>query len=151
MNLNKVIQFSLFFISISFCSHGQILKPAQWSIEVSNETASVGEEVDLIFKASIDANWYMYANNFDPECGPLLTTVEFSEIKNYKLVGSLKAIDPLDKHDETFGCDVKIFKKHATFRQRIKVTGSPLKITGIIQGQVCTEVDGKCIPFEYDF
>jgi thiol:disulfide interchange protein len=151
MNLAKVFHFLLVFLCISFSGIAQILKPAQWSVDVSKENVSVGDEVELIFNATIDGKWYMYANDFDPECGPLLTTVDFTDIKNYKTVGALKAINPADKHDETFGCDVKIFKKHAEFRQKIKVTGSPLTVTGIIQGQVCTEIDGKCIPFEYDF
>jgi thiol:disulfide interchange protein len=151
MNLIKVINLSFFLLIISFFSPAQILKPAQWTVEVSKEQVSIGEEVELIFKATIDAKWYMYANNFDPDCGPLLTTIEFTDVKNYKLAGDFKAINPTDKHDETFGCDVKIFKKHAEFRQKIIVTGSPLIATGLIQGQVCTEIDGKCIPFENDF
>lgn len=152
MNSNKVIH--LLFIAVVFISisaPAQILKPAQWTTEVSNEHAKAGDEIELIFHATIDANWYLYANDFDPDCGPLLTTIEFENIKNYKLVGGLNAIGSTNKHDEVFGCDVKIFKKKAEFRQKIKVLGGPLNITGLLQGQVCTEVDGKCIPFESAF
>jgi thiol:disulfide interchange protein DsbD len=141
------------FVLITSYSHGQILKPAQWTTEVSKKSVKVGDVVELIFKAKIDEKWYMYANDFDPDCGPLLTELTFSDIQNYELVGKTKAINPLSKKDEFFpDCEtIKYFKKTAEFRQKIKVLGSPLKISGVVQGQVCTEIEGKCIPFDEDF
>lgn len=129
----------------------QILKPATWSWRADKNTVKTGEELDLIFTVTTDKNWYVYANDFDPDCGPMLTTVTFEKNNSFELVGSLKAINPVAKHDEIFGCDVKIFKNTGEFRQRIKVLSTNLKLTGVIEGQTCTEVDGKCIPFESDF
>jgi thiol:disulfide interchange protein DsbD len=151
MNLSRATYLTISLVVICLSVSAQILKPTKWTTEVSKQKISVGEEIELIFHAKIDANWYMYANNFDPDCGPLLTTVNFSDTKNFKLIGDLTAINSIDKHDETFGCDVKIFKKAGEFRQRIKITGKPILISGAIEGQVCTEVDGRCIPFEEDF
>ncbi len=141
----------LIFLFTSVLGYGQILKPASWTTETSKTNVKVGDELELVFRASIDEKWYMYANDFDPDCGPLLTEIQFTGKTNFELVGNTVAVNPEDKHDEIFDCDVKIFKKKAEFRQRIKVTGSPLKIEGSIQGQVCTEIDGSCIPFEEDF
>lgn len=132
-------------------TRAQILTPTTWEIRVSETSVKAGEEIDVIFQATIDDVWYLYANDFDPDCGPLLTEVQFAEIKNFELVGALKAINPLPKHDEIFDCDVKVFKKKGEFRQRIKVLASPLNIAGSIEGQVCTEIDGKCVSFEADF
>lgn len=151
MNLGKGIYLCICFAFISLKVSSQILKPAKWTTEISIEKVKIGDEIELIFHAAIDANWYLYSNDFDPDCGPLVTTIEFENSENYKLIGKLRAIDPLTKHDEVFGCDVKIFKKKAEFRQKIKVLRNPLIISGVLQGQVCTEVDGKCIPFENDF
>lgn len=136
-----------------FCgtAEAQILKPAKWTTSVSKTDVKAGDEIELIFKAHIDDRWYLYANDFDPDCGPMLTTIEFADIKNYQLVGELKAINPTNKHDETFDCDVKIFKHDGEFRQKIKVLGPITSITTTLQGQVCTEIDGKCVPFEEDF
>jgi thiol:disulfide interchange protein len=142
---------SVFFCLITFFTHAQILKPAKWTSEISKTNVAVGDVVELIFKAKIDLSWYMYANEFDPECGPLLTEIKFTETKNFQLVGKLKAINSTDKHDEIFGCDVKIFKKDAEFRQKIKITGNPVQISTSLEGQVCTELTGQCIPFEQDF
>ena len=141
----------LLFCLMPFLIQAQILTPATWEIEVSKTNVKVGDEIDLIFKATIDEVWYLYTNDFDPDCGPLLTEVQFAGIRNFEPVGPLKAINSISKHDEVFDCDVKIFKKKGEFRQRIKVLGKPLNIAGSIEGQVCTEIDGKCIPFEEDF
>jgi thiol:disulfide interchange protein len=149
--MKPVIAFIAVLCAIPLLSTAQVLHPAKWTTEVSKNSATIGDEIELIFKAKINDTWYVYSNDFDPDCGPLLTEVQFTDSKNFQLVGGLKPINPTPKHDETFGCDVKIFKKTAEFRQKIKVLGTPLKITGNIQGQVCTEVDGKCIPFDEEF
>ncbi|MBX2964822.1 MAG: thioredoxin family protein [Cyclobacteriaceae bacterium] len=145
------VLFSVILLFASGIASAQILTPAKWSWSPSKTSVKTGEELDLIFKVTIDKNWYVYANDFDPDCGPLLTTVTFEPHPSFELVGKLKAINPLDKHDEIFECDVKIFKGTGEFRQRIKVLGRELKISGEYEGQTCTEVDGKCIPFDGEF
>ena len=130
---------------------GQVLHPAKWSTAVSSEKAVVGDEVELIFKAAIDKDWYLYSSDFDPECGPMVTTFQFKKNNSYSLIGGIVPVNPLPKHDEVFDCDVKIFKKTAEFRQKIKVRYSTLKIEGSFEYQVCTDIDGKCIPFDEEF
>lgn len=150
--MNRIsIAAALFLLPLILVSHAQVLKPAKWTFEVSTRQVKVGDEVELVFKAKIDDVWYMYANDFDPDCGPLLTEIQFEKPQHFTVSGPTKAVNPTPKHDEIFGCDVKVFKKYGEFRQKIRVTGSPLEILGTIQGQVCTEIDGKCIPFEEDF
>ena len=129
----------------------QILTPVTWDIQLSKTEVKPGDEIDIVFKASIDQVWYLYANDFDPDCGPLLTEVQFEKPKNFQLVGGLQAINSHSKRDQIFDCDVKIFTKNGEFRQRIKVLGNPIAIAGSISGQVCTEIDGKCVSFEEDF
>jgi thiol:disulfide interchange protein len=126
----------------------QIQQRVKWTFSASKTDVKVGDEVELIFKAQVDDHWYMYANDFDPDCGPMLTELLFEATKNFQVVGKTKAINPEDKYDSIFGCNVKIFKHHGEFRQKIKVTGSPLAIKGSIEGQVCSDV---CIPFAADF
>lgn len=126
----------------------QVLKPAKWNFDVSRKNVKAGEEIELIFRAKIDDDWYMYATGFDPECGPLLTEIEFADVKNYQVVGPLRSVKPETKYDSIFGCDVKIFKKTAEFRQKVKVLGGPLVISGEINAQICREV---CTAFPEDF
>jgi thiol:disulfide interchange protein DsbD len=129
----------------------QILTPARWSWAPERTTLRQRDEVDLIFTVVTDKNWYVYANDFDPDCGPMLTTITFEKNNSYETIGPLRAINPLSKHDEIFGCDVKIFKDRGEFRQRIRILSAQPVIKGVIEGQTCTEVDGRCIPFEVDF
>ena len=134
-----------------FFSFGQILTPAKWVYTVSNPSPSVGDEVELVFMASIDKNWYLYSSEFPCEDGPIKTTITFKPNSSYQLVGKLRAIKPLAKHDDIFDCDVKIFKGTGEFRQKIKVLDVALSIAGESEYQVCSDVDGKCIPFSDEF
>jgi thiol:disulfide interchange protein len=151
MNGINVFLASALSLVLSLSTYAQVLTPTKWSWKLSKTTLKAGDEVDLIFTAVIEKDWYMYANDFDPDCGPMHTTVTLTPDASFKTIGTLKAINPTAKHDEIFGCDVKIFKKTAEFRQKIKVLGGTLKLAGIYDGQVCTEVEGKCIPFDGEF
>ena len=154
MNFNmkrKNVFLAIALLVLGFASYAQVLTPTKWSWKLSKTTLTTGDEVDLIFTAVIEKDWYIYANDFDPDCGPMHTTVTLTPDASFKVIGTLKAINPTNKHDEIFGCDVKIFKKSAEFRLTIKVLGGALKLSGVYDGQVCTEVEGKCIPFDGEF
>lgn len=140
----------LFLLSITV-SVAQVLKPVKWSWAPSKTSVKAGEEFELIFTVAVDNNWYVYANDFDPDCGPMLTTVSFDKHPSFELIGTLKAINPKAKYDDIFGCDVKIFVGKGEFRQKVKALSSDLKLSGIYEGQTCTEIDGKCIPFDGEF
>ena len=129
----------------------QILQPAKWTTAVSSDKVVVGNEIELIFRATIDKDWYLYSSDFDPECGPMVTTFHFKPNTSYSLIGKIVPVNPLPKHDDVFDCDVKIFKKTAEFRQKIKIRTSRPKIEGTYEYQVCTDIDGKCIPFDDEF
>lgn len=140
----------LVFIGIGFTSFAQVLTPAKWTTEAPTQV-NVGDEIDLLFKATIDNSWYMYSSEFDCEDGPIKTDFIFVPDDSFQLVGKVKAINPLDKHDKIFECDLKIFKSTAEFRQRIKILSSPLRISGEYESQVCTDLTGQCVPVNGDF
>jgi len=143
---------ALFVFILGFSSvHAQVLNPAKWTIESSVSEAKTGDELTLIFRTTIDNNWYLYSSEFSCEDGPIKTSFTFQADKSYQLVGGIVAINPIDKHDKIFECDVKIFKGKGEFRQKIKVLSSPLKISGSYEYQVCTELTGQCVPGEGEF
>jgi thiol:disulfide interchange protein len=142
---------SLLFLLIGFLASGQVLTPAKWTFTVSNSTPKTGDEIELIFRATIQKNWYLYSNEFPCEDGPTKTSFTFKPNAGYQLVGGVKAVNPIDKHDSAFECDVRIFKGEGEFRQKIKVLKSELTITGEYEYQVCSDIDGKCIPFGEEF
>lgn len=138
-------------LCVGFTSKAQILQPVKWSTDVSFSKVKAGDTVDLIFNAAIDQDWYLYSSEFPCEDGPIATTFTFEPNAGYELVGGIIPINPIDKYDEIFECDVKVFKKSAQFRQQVKLLGSGVIIKGIYEYQVCTEVDGRCVPGDGEF
>ncbi|WP_192821794.1 cytochrome c biogenesis protein CcdA [Rufibacter sp. LB8] len=132
-------------------AHGQILKPASWTHEASAKEVKVGEELELIFNARIIPDWYLYSSDFDPDLGPIVTTFTFQKHPSYALVGKIKPINPKKKYDATWGGDYTYFVKTGQFRQRIKVLQPGLVVKGSYEYQVCSEINGQCIPGEGDF
>ncbi|MBL7877000.1 MAG: disulfide bond formation protein DsbD, partial [Cyclobacteriaceae bacterium] len=146
------MRFPLIFILLSFVvtTQAQVLTPVKWSYATSIKDARVGDEVDLIFKAAIDKDWYLYSSEFPCE-DPIKTSFSLTPNSSFQLIGGIQAINPIDKYDEIFECDVKVFKKTAEFRQRIKVLSANLKISGESDYQVCSDVTGQCVPGGEDF
>lgn len=142
---------STFLFLVSFLSNGQILKPIEWRHEISSESPSIGDEVEVIFRAEIESNWYLYSSDFDPDLGPMVTTFEFESPEGYRLIGDILPINPQTKYDSIFEGDYTYFKKKAEFRQKIKLEEGPVTIKGTYSYQVCSDIDGKCIPFDDDF
>ena len=89
----------------------------------------------------------LYSSDFDPDLGPMVTEFTFEPNEKYELVGEVQPIGAKKKYDELWEGEYTYFVGEAEFRQTIKVLEAPL---GTIQGsyayQVCTDVDGRCIP-----
>ncbi len=150
--LSRNLFSSFILLLVGFSSvNAQVLNPAKWTTETSANEVKTGDELMLVFKATIDHNWYLYSSEFTCEDGPIKTSFTFQPDKSYEKIGGIVAINPTDKHDKIFECDVKIFKGTAEFRQKIKVLGSPLKISGNYEYQVCTELTGQCVPGDGEF
>ncbi|MCA6078629.1 protein-disulfide reductase DsbD family protein [Fulvivirga sedimenti] len=147
----RVILFSVLLISMHQSLFSQVLEPSKWEYDVSRSSVQAGEEIELIFKATIDPAWYLYSSDFDPDCGPMVTTFTFEPNAGFELVGELKAINPTEKYDDIFECNVRIFKKKGEFRQTVKILSPEVIIRGNYEFQVCSDETGQCIPFDYDF
>lgn len=123
----------------------QILKPANWKFSVSQSELKVGDQFDLVLDATIDEDWYLYSSQFeDPDLGPIRTTIKING-DNFQLVGSLKAVNPSKKYDDVWEGEVKYFKKNGQFTQTLKVLKSTNTLSGHVDWQTCTDVDGRCI------
>ena len=140
----------LFLLAVSSLAYGQILQPARLVAETPAKSSKVGDEVELIFKASVDKDWYIYSVGFDEDCGPIPMAVTLEKHPSFALAGSLLAVNDQAKHDKIFNCDVRIFVNTGEFRQKIKILSPDLKLVGSYEGQVCSEVEGKCVLFSGD-
>jgi thiol:disulfide interchange protein len=146
----KRFVFLLSAVSISFFSLAQVIQPAKLIALTPSGPFQVGDEVELVFKATIDKNWYVYSVDFDAECGPIPMSVTLENNASFKLVGKLIAKGDEAKHDKIFDCDVRIFIGTGEFRQKIRILSKDLKLAGTYEGQVCSEVEGKCVLFDGD-
>ena len=144
-----IVIFFVLFVTLGL--QAQILKPAHWTYDVSKKEVQIGDEIDLIFRARIDLDWYLYSSDFDPDLGPMLTEFTFEKNSSYALVGDIVPINPKKKYDEIWEGEVKYFTGIGEFRQKIKITGKDPVVKGGYSYQVCSDVDGKCIPFDDEF
>jgi len=147
--LKRVLVLS--FLLLSFIAQGQVIKAVSMTTEIPVKSVKAGDEIELIMRASIIKNWYMYTVGFDTECGPLPIVVTFEKHPSFELVGELRAINDKLKHDKIFDCDVRIFESTGEFRQKIRVLNAEnLEIKAAYEGQSCTELEGKCIQIDGD-
>lgn len=151
MNKRLLIAFTCFFL-LALQASSQILTKVNWTHEISRTDVKVGDEVDIIFRATIDPGWYIYTVGFDEDCGPIPMTVTYEGMRGFELKGDLRAINDMAKHDKTFDCDVRIFENAGEFRQTIKIlSAEAASISGVLEGQVCSEEEGLCVLYEDDF
>lgn len=124
---------------------------SKWNVSVSNKNAKAGEEVELVFSATIDKNWKLYSSDFKNEIGPLPTEFQFGETDDYKLVGKIEPVKPKKTVDPTWDVAYTYFVDKAEFRQKIKLTQKDFVVKGTIKGLLCSSKDGLCIPFQESF
>ncbi|TXK33896.1 thioredoxin fold domain-containing protein [Pontibacter qinzhouensis] len=141
----------LFLLNLLLPAQAQVLKPATWSYDVSKKQVAVGEEVELIFNVRIDKDWYLYSSDFDPDLGPMVTEFKFAKHPSYELVGKIKPVNPKKKYDDLWDGEYTYFTGTAQFRQKVKVQQPGLLVKGTYEYQVCTDISGKCIPFDDEF
>ena len=118
---------------------------------MSNTSPKVDEEVEIQFNAVIDAKWYLYSSDFDPDLGPMVTEFFYQENDTYELLGEIIPVNPKQKFDSLWMGDYTYFSGKGQFIQKVKVLSEDFKIEGNYTYQVCSDIDGKCIPFDDDF
>lgn len=142
---------SALLLTCSFSAVSQVLKPISWDVSLSKDTPQVGEEVEVRFNAKIDKDWYLYSSDFDPDLGPMVTEFFFEENDTYQLLGGITPVDPQKKYDSLWEGEYTYFKKHGLFTQKVKILKKGFNIEGSYAYQVCSDIDGKCIPFDDEF
>lgn len=143
--------FLAFLVFVSASAFTQVLKPISWEITLSNSTPKVGDEVEIQFKAKIDKDWYLYSSDFDPDLGPMVTEFEFNGNETFELIGGIEPINAKKKYDSLWEGEYTYFKEKGLFVQKVKILNEDFKISGTYLYQVCSDVDGKCIPFDEEF
>ena len=99
----------------------------------------------LFLKADIDEGWHIYSA-YQPEGGPVKTTINFTSGEDFTLLGKIAEPKPVTKYEKAFEMDVKYFTKAVIFQQKIKLKDKTVVIKGELEYMVCN--DQKCLPPE---
>ena len=149
--MKKIILFGVSLGCVGLSVFSQVLKPIKWEVNLSDNAPKAGDEVVLNFEAEIDNDWYLYSSDFDPELGPMITEFNFDLDGSFERIGEIKPINPKKKYDSLWEGEYTYFKKKGLFKQKIKILKDDFTIAGSYFYQVCSDIDGKCIPFEDEF
>jgi thiol:disulfide interchange protein DsbD len=145
----SLIALLLFFFQVQ--SFGQLVSPPKWTIQLAEKDLKVGQDAEIVLKASIPMNWYIYSNDFDENAGPVLTTLSLEGSKGISVKEKLSPINPKKKFDKVWEADITYFSGIGEFRQKITITEPNVEIKGVVEYQMCSDVTGQCILYEEDF
>lgn len=137
----KRLSLIFIFIVSALLVKGQIVNPTTWTFDSKQN----GNEVELIFKASIENGWHLY-DTYLPEGGPIATTFVYEDSTKFELIGEIqKEPQPVKVFDQTFQMDVGYFSHEATLTQKIKLlTTNEVEIKGYVLFMSCN--DETCTP-----
>lgn len=141
----------ILFVLLSGPLLGQILTPAKWQNSIDPINPQKGQEISVVFKATIDKDWYLYSSDFDPDLGPMVTEFTFEENATFRLIEGIVPQNPKKKYDSLWEGEYTYFKGQGSFIQKIEILDPAFEIRGSYTYQVCSDVDGKCIPFDEEF
>lgn len=128
-----------------------ILEPVKWAFS-SNELD--GGVTEVVATATVDEHWHLYAMviSDDPDAfGPIPTSIEFTETKDYTLVdGVVERGEKLNAFDPNFDMNLYFYEHEVSFVQQIKTNSIDFEIEAQINFMTCD--DEKCIfPDPVDF
>ncbi len=134
-------------LSISTLFSQDIQQPVKWKFETKqvNDT-----EYELIFKATIDEGWHLYAQYLDPKNFSLPTRFEFDSIVGVEFVDTVLELSEVhEEFEELAQATSRWFKDEAVFSQKVKITGDVAYVSGIIDYMSCN--NGQCVKLDDDF
>jgi len=139
----KKISFLFALVFATFILKAQIVNPTKWEFDSKQD----GDEVSLIFKATIEKGWHLY-DTYLPEGGPIATSFVFEDSTQFEFVGEIQKDPQPEIHfDETFQMNVGYFNTQAILIQKIKLkTADPVELKGFVLFMSCN--DETCTPPE---
>ena len=148
--MSRILKYGFLFLLLLVVdsAHAQLKQKPSWKITISPETPKIGEVAEILLKSPIEKDWYMYANDFSEDVGPVVAQIQFKKTNEFELVGKTKPRGNHKKFDEVFGGEVSTFTKEAVFTQKIRVLNDNPSIKVSLEFQECSQVTGMCVLFE---
>lgn len=128
------------FVTLGFTQ--DLVKAPVWEVSHSPQNVQLGEEVELIIKATFEEGWHLYGSQF--ECDPIKTSFQW-EVQGAEVVGDLTSEKAVKQFEKWFDCYSTVFEKEGEFIQKFKVTSEKVAIKGVYECQLCKE---QCLNFE---
>lgn len=137
------VLFSISFLFCFFNIDAQIHNPVKWTYEA--RCLKKKGEFELVFKAKIEDDWAIYAQDVDCFDCPTPTTIDFERDFHYELIGDCIAEgDKKTAYDDLSKTNISKYKNTVVFRQKIKVSSSLDTILGFICYSACN--NSRCLP-----
>jgi len=134
-------------ITLVNVSNAQILKPVTWEFG----TKKISEtEMELLFTATVDDHWHLYAQFLPAGNFSLPTYFEFDSVIGVEFIDTVMELSEVhEAYEELAGAVSRWFEHKAVFSQRVKITGDVAYVGGLIDYQTCD--DHQCIKADEDF
>lgn len=134
----------LFFVLAVFSLKAQVYDPVDWTFEVKNTD---DKNAELIFSATIEEGWHVYATELPSEMGPIPTSVTLDANEAFKIDGKLAGGAYKTEFDPNFDMDLNYYDDEAIFKLPIeRLSASDFEVTGYLTFMVCN--DEMCLPPE---
>lgn len=132
--------FTLCFVAFAFVK-SLSQNPVNWTVSYK---AGSGTEGEIIITAIIEKGWHTYSQRATID-GPVATTFNFPESKQYQLIGKMEESASHEEFDQAFGAKVASFSDKAEFRQKVKLNGKgPVTISFKVEFMCCN--NNMCLP-----
>ncbi len=123
-----------------------ISNPIRWNLELKSND----KNLDLIFKATIDAGWHLYGHEL-PKDGPIETNINFNHVEGVELVGKFKPIsEGITQFDEIYGLNLTSYETEAIFIQTIEIIDKNWSIAGSVSF-MCYDAESILMGTPFDF
>ncbi|HTX88796.1 MAG TPA: cytochrome c biogenesis protein CcdA [Bacteroidales bacterium] len=147
--MRKLTSFIYFlFLLLPVTALTQVLTPVKWTFTVEQKDPAAAT---LVLTAVIDPGWHIYSQSGKTDEGPIPTSFQFNQTKDFQLVGGVREPKPVEENDPYFKMVVKYFSDKVTFRQKINILNKKdFKVTGTLTFLTCN--DNRCLaPQDVDF
>ena len=140
---------TVIFLLLSVSAFSQIQNPVSFSVKQNKVSPT---EVDVVFNGTIDSGWHVYSTNMG-NGGPTSATINIEKSVGITKIGGLQAKGKeIKEFDKLFNMQVRYFKGHVQFVQKLRITAKTYHIKGYLEYGACN--DRTCMPptsVEFDY
>lgn len=133
----KKLTIAFVMLLLAITASAELLTPVKWTSEVKMSDEANGE---MIFTATIEDGWHMYAMNL-PSGGPTPLSVTWEATEGITLDGELTPeVAPHEQVDMVFHMKLGWWSSGVTLKQKFTVNKPTYNIEGYLKYMVCNDV-----------